>query len=110
MVMHLYAVFSAVLAASSVVATVVTRGDPSGCNTGSIQCCEDTTATNSPTGSAIITLLGLVLESTGDLLAINCSPINTGSVDGSTCSQTPVCCDNQSYGGLVNIGCVPIIL
>ncbi|EJF63711.1 hypothetical protein DICSQDRAFT_21075, partial [Dichomitus squalens LYAD-421 SS1] len=80
------------------------------CNTGPIQCCEDTTETNSPTGSAIITLLGLALESTGDLLAINCSPINTGSVDGSTCAQTPVCCDNHSYGGLVNIGCVPIFL
>ncbi|KAH9919983.1 fungal hydrophobin [Epithele typhae] len=83
----------------------------SSCTIGPIQCCQSTTAATSPAGTALLGLLGIVVEGVDVLLGLNCSPITViGVGSGSSCSATTVCCENNSQGGLVSIGCVPIIL
>ncbi|EJF57695.1 hypothetical protein DICSQDRAFT_36493, partial [Dichomitus squalens LYAD-421 SS1] len=85
------------------------------CNTGPIQCCDQVAPANSTQMSSIISAIGIgldVLGGLGDsLVATSCSPIDVLSLGGGAeCNQSPVCCNNNDYQGLINIGCVPIQL
>ncbi|KAH9950780.1 hydrophobin-domain-containing protein [Amylocystis lapponica] len=81
------------------------------CNTGSIQCCQSTEAANSPAGSLLLGLLGVVVQGVDVLLGLDCSPINVVGVgSGNTCDASPVCCEDNSVGNLISIGCVPVSL
>ncbi|KAM5537113.1 hypothetical protein V8D89_009259 [Ganoderma adspersum] len=81
------------------------------CNTGDIQCCNSVQDSNS---TAITTLLGLLGVSASDVtgqVGLECSPLTViGAGVGSSCSQAPVCCQNNNVGGLISIGCVPVTL
>ncbi|KAK7676145.1 hypothetical protein QCA50_014916 [Cerrena zonata] len=86
-------------------------GEPaSECNTGPIQCCQSTEAADSTSGAALLGLLGIVLQDVNVLLGVTCSPISVIGVGSSGCSASPVCCTDNSHGGLVSIGCVPVTL
>ncbi|KAI1798175.1 hypothetical protein LXA43DRAFT_1088307 [Ganoderma leucocontextum] len=65
---------------------------------------------SSPTGSLLLTLLGIVVPDAAVLLGIDCSPISVVGVGGGTCSANAVCCSNNSAGNLISVGCIPIIL
>nr|TBU29281.1 fungal hydrophobin-domain-containing protein [Dichomitus squalens] len=81
------------------------------CSTGEIQCCESTETAGSATGTALLGLLGVVVQDLNVLLGVNCSPITVIGVGSSgSCSASTVCCDDNSHGGLVSIGCVPVSL
>ncbi|KAI0764928.1 fungal hydrophobin [Fomes fomentarius] len=69
------------------------RGGEGSCSTGPVQCCNSTEK-------------GIV----GDI-GLGCSPITViGAGTGSACSSNAVCCQNNNVGGLISIGCVPVIL
>ncbi|KAJ3477110.1 hypothetical protein NLI96_g10691 [Meripilus lineatus] len=81
------------------------------CNTGPIQCCNQVQAANGGGPiTALLTLLGIVISPLNALVGSDCSPINVIGVGQSQCSATPVCCENNNVGGLISIGCIPIIL
>ncbi|KAI0371979.1 fungal hydrophobin [Pilatotrama ljubarskyi] len=83
----------------------------SACSTGPIQCCNSVESAGSAAGSLLLGLLGIVVEGVDVLLGINCSPITVIGVGGSgACSSNVVCCENNNVGGLISIGCVPVIL
>ncbi|KAI0329279.1 fungal hydrophobin [Cubamyces sp. BRFM 1775] len=87
-------------------------GSPGGsgnCNTGPIQCCNQVSKANDNVISTILGLLDLVIDPEA-LVGLQCSPLSGVGVGGSSCSATPVCCENNSQGGLISIGCIPIIL
>ncbi|CAL1710924.1 unnamed protein product [Somion occarium] len=91
--------------------TAVTRGEPAGqCNTGPIQCCNSVEKASSTDANFLLGLLGIVLEDLSVLVGITCSPITVIGVGGGSCSAKPVCCENNSFGGLISIGCVPVSL
>ncbi|KDR76991.1 hypothetical protein GALMADRAFT_246172 [Galerina marginata CBS 339.88] len=87
------------------------RSSPSGisnsCNTGPVQCCNTVTTASNPVASLIIGLLGLVLGP-DVAVGLTCSPLTIIGVGSSSCSQQPVCCENNSFNGLIAIGCSPI--
>ncbi|KAG2134778.1 hydrophobin [Suillus clintonianus] len=88
------------------------RTSPSGsgqCNTGSIQCCESTAKSgHSNILDELLELLHIHIP-VGTTCGMSCSPISVvGGGSGAHCNQEPVCCENNSYNGLVNIGCSPI--
>ncbi|KAI0806665.1 hydrophobin 1 [Fomes fomentarius] len=90
-------------------ANVTGAGDK--CSTGPIQCCNSTEKAGSPTGAALLGLLGIVVQDANVLLGVNCSPITViGVGQGGSCSAEAVCCEDNSHGGLVSIGCVPVTL
>ncbi|KAF7800307.1 hypothetical protein EIP86_011556 [Pleurotus ostreatoroseus] len=94
-----------VTAAAPTVTTV------SECNTGSISCCNSVVESNSAEANLLLGLLGVVLGSVTGLLGLGCSPISViGIGSGNACSANPVCCENNSIGGIINIGCIPITL
>ncbi|KAI0833708.1 fungal hydrophobin-domain-containing protein [Trametes gibbosa] len=79
------------------------------CNTGPVQCCNSVKKANDGVIGAILGLLELILDPEV-LVGVQCSPLSGVGVGGSSCSATPVCCENNSHGGLISIGCIPIIL
>ncbi|KDQ56644.1 hypothetical protein JAAARDRAFT_36124 [Jaapia argillacea MUCL 33604] len=94
------------------------RTQPSGtpsnsgsCNTGPMQCCNSVQESNSPGIGGILGLLGINLSDVTGLLGFGCSPITAVGVGGGgSCNAHPVCCEDNSRGGLISIGCIPITL
>ncbi|KAJ3991682.1 fungal hydrophobin [Lentinula boryana] len=80
------------------------------CTTGELQCCTSTETAGSAAGAAILGLLGVVVQDVDVLLGLTCSPITVIGVGNSGCSASAVCCEDNSWGGLVSIGCVPVSL
>ncbi|KAF9460400.1 fungal hydrophobin [Collybia nuda] len=87
------------------------RGTPSGtpgqCNTGAIQCCNSVTQANNPVAALLIGLLGIVVGP-NVAVGLTCSPLSVIGIGGNSCTQQPVCCQNNSFNGLIAIGCSPI--
>ncbi|EAU87426.1 CoH2 [Coprinopsis cinerea okayama7 len=75
-----------------------------------LECCNSVQA---PTNSGLIgTLLGLLNISVGDitgLVGLTCNPISLIG-GGNSCNAQTVCCQNNHFGGLISIGCTPIII
>ncbi|KAF8871126.1 fungal hydrophobin-domain-containing protein [Infundibulicybe gibba] len=78
------------------------------CNTGDIQCCNSVQAAGSSAVSGLLGLLGIVVQDVTALVGVTCSPITAIGIAGNQCSAQPVCCTNNSFNGLVAIGCTPI--
>ncbi|CDO71061.1 hypothetical protein BN946_scf184844.g65 [Trametes cinnabarina] len=105
-VIYTTAVFTAPAAA-----TPLPQASSGSCNTGPIHCCQDVRPASDASVSTLLGLLGVVVGDLTASIGIQCSPLSViGVGSGSACSSTPVCCENNSVGGLINIGCVPIIL
>ncbi|KAI0337822.1 hydrophobin-domain-containing protein [Trametopsis cervina] len=83
------------------------------CNTGPIQCCNSVQSAKSlDSGSkSLLDSLDLILEDLNTPIGLTCSPLSAlGLGSGGNCAGTTVCCNDNNYNGLINIGCVPIIL
>ncbi|KAG7087725.1 hypothetical protein E1B28_013671 [Marasmius oreades] len=87
-----------------------------------LQCCQQTgqaTDTSIITGAGLLDPLGLNGLLTlllgvplGVIVGLNCSPITVIGGGNGACGSggTSVVCNDNSHGGLVNIGCVPITI
>ncbi|KAI0826597.1 fungal hydrophobin [Trametes gibbosa] len=107
MIARVATVFVALAAATAVGATAIPRGSGS-CNTGPLQCCNNFTKASDEGTKTLLDFLNIVTELDA-LVGLTCTPINVvGSSE--TCSSAPVCCENNAWGGLVSIGCVPVSL
>ncbi|KII84815.1 hypothetical protein PLICRDRAFT_32095 [Plicaturopsis crispa FD-325 SS-3] len=90
----------------TVTAPASTATEPaSACTATNQKCCQSTADSDSAAASSILGLLGVVLEGVEVLVGLNCV-----SIVGNACSATAVCCEDNSYGNLISIGCVPITL
>ncbi|KDQ62774.1 hypothetical protein JAAARDRAFT_203826 [Jaapia argillacea MUCL 33604] len=93
------------------VATPTSTESASSCTTGPIQCCDTVESASSPAAAGILASLGVVVQDVTALVGLTCSPITAVGVgSGSSCSASPVCCTDNSYGTLISIGCVPVTL
>ncbi|KAG7445350.1 fungal hydrophobin [Guyanagaster necrorhizus] len=98
------------LVASSAVPKQETNTNVTGgmCNTGSAQCCK---SVQDPKSEAAQNALGLVGVPIGDITAnvgLTCDPITVIGLGTTSCSNQPVCCENNSFNGVVALGCTPI--
>ncbi|KAL5480796.1 SC3_5 [Sanghuangporus weigelae] len=94
----------------TITSTATATQPASQCNTGPIQCCNSVQSASSPASSALLGLLGIVLQNVNVLVGLTCSPISVIGVGGSGCNAHPVCCEDNSFNGLISIGCVPVNL
>ncbi|KDQ62743.1 hypothetical protein JAAARDRAFT_88337, partial [Jaapia argillacea MUCL 33604] len=93
------------------VATPTPNEPASSCTTGPIQCCNTVESASSPAAAGILKSIGVVVQDVNALVGLTCSPITAVGVgSGSSCSASPVCCTDNSHGGLISIGCVPVTL
>ncbi|KAL0948412.1 hypothetical protein HGRIS_010993 [Hohenbuehelia grisea] len=68
------------------------------CNTGTLQCCNSVQNANSASFAGLLGAIGVPLQGVTGLIGFTCSPITgIGVGGGSTCSQTPVCCQGNSF-------------
>jgi len=90
------------------------KGKPSGtstksCNSGSLQCCNSMTTVNDTTRSEIESRSGmLVARDVG--VGQDCSPITALGLGGNSCNTQTVCCENNSFKGVIALGCTAINL
>ncbi|KAL5522504.1 SC3_5 [Sanghuangporus baumii] len=94
----------------TVTATATATEPASQCNTGPIQCCNTVQSASSSPSSDLLGLLGIVLQDLNVLVGLTCSPISVIGIGSSGCNAHPVCCEDNSFGGLISIGCVPVDL
>ncbi|KAF8875138.1 fungal hydrophobin-domain-containing protein [Infundibulicybe gibba] len=99
------------LAAATAVPRTTTPTTPaSQCNTGNLQCCDSTQESSSTdaTLTSILGLLGVVVSTLTGQVGVTCSPVTLIGLAGNSCSAQPVCCSNNSFHGVVALGCTPI--
>ncbi|RPD65503.1 fungal hydrophobin [Lentinus tigrinus ALCF2SS1-7] len=102
--------FARVAAVASLIALPVLAA-AADCSTGPIQCCQSLEKADSAAGSAILSLLGVVVQDVTAQIGLTCSPISVVGVGaGSACNANAVCCQNNNVGGLISIGCLPVEL
>ncbi|TEB33732.1 fungal hydrophobin [Coprinellus micaceus] len=105
---------SSLIAVSALVTSAAASGTPpapippSQCNTGPIQCCQSTGFVDEPAVSNVLSLLGIVVQDLNVFAALTCSPISVIGLPGNSCSAQPVCCTNNTFNGLISLGCTPI--
>ncbi|KAH6890149.1 fungal hydrophobin-domain-containing protein [Coprinopsis sp. MPI-PUGE-AT-0042] len=81
------------------------------CNGGELQCCFKAQDPHSLDWEArmIASLVKADVGSASGLVGTHCTGINSLAVDsGSECTLQKVCCSNNSFNGLVAMGCTPI--
>ncbi|KIK53777.1 hypothetical protein GYMLUDRAFT_207199 [Collybiopsis luxurians FD-317 M1] len=98
--------------ASLAAATPAPRGgEPaSSCSTGPVQCCNSVVPASDSAAAGVLSLLGIVLQDLTVAVGLTCSPITVIGVGSNGCSAQAVCCEDNSHGGLISIGCVPVQL
>ncbi|KAH9475250.1 Fruiting body protein SC1 [Psilocybe cubensis] len=104
----------AILAAASMAVFVAaaptgSSGDiQDSCNTGAVQCCNQSFSSDSSEANLLRTLLGVVLGPVTGQIGLQCTPLSVLAVSGNSCSSQPVCCTDNTFNGLINVGCTPI--
>ncbi|KAF9007185.1 hydrophobin-315 [Cyathus striatus] len=78
------------------------------CTTGSLQCCNSVQSASNSAVSKLLGLLGIDVSSVTALVGVTCSPISVVGVGGNSCTAQPACCTNNSFNGVVALGCTPI--
>ncbi|TDL24350.1 fungal hydrophobin, partial [Rickenella mellea] len=79
------------------------------CNTAPVQCCNSVQPAGSSAVSKILALLGVVVQDVNVPVGLTCSPITAVGVgSGASCNNQAVCCENNSFNGIVAIGCTPV--
>ncbi|TFK26943.1 fungal hydrophobin [Coprinopsis marcescibilis] len=78
------------------------------CNTGPVQCCNSVQRADSDAASKLLALLGVVVQDVSVPVGITCSPLSVIGLPGNSCSSQPVCCEDNSFNGVIAIGCTPI--
>ncbi|TFK43804.1 fungal hydrophobin-domain-containing protein [Crucibulum laeve] len=106
------ATLATVALATLATATPVRRtGIPaSQCSTGPVQCCNSVQPASSSAVSAIFALLGIVIQDLNIDVGLTCSPISVIGLGSNSCTAQAVCCEDNSFKGLVAIGCTPVDL
>jgi len=91
------------------VTTTATATPLSQCRADAVQCCQSTMTTGvDGILNLILGLLNVVVEGVGVSVGISCSPVTVVGASGTSCNVQPVCCENDTFNGLIAIGCVPI--
>ncbi|KIJ61818.1 hypothetical protein HYDPIDRAFT_95787 [Hydnomerulius pinastri MD-312] len=89
--------------------TLAAAGGSSQCTTGQIVCCNSVKSADAvPNLSSVTGLLAAQAALLGNV-GVSCSTI-TVIGEGKSCiaSQTPLCCTDNSYDGILSLGCSPI--
>ncbi|GLB43277.1 putative hydrophobins [Lyophyllum shimeji] len=78
------------------------------CNTGELQCCNSVQNADSPSVAALLGAIGVAAQGVTGQVGVTCNPISVIGISGNSCTAQPVCCTNNSFNGVVALGCTPI--
>ncbi|PVG02900.1 hydrophobin [Serendipita vermifera] len=80
------------------------------CNVGQAQCCQQVKKSSDKSIKNLAGLVGVILPVEDVMVGLQCSPILNIVGTNSGCSANPVCCSNNNFNGLINVGCNSINL
>ncbi|KIJ48493.1 hypothetical protein M422DRAFT_127302, partial [Sphaerobolus stellatus SS14] len=80
------------------------------CDTGVAQCCNSIQSASDPTAAGIFKSIGVVVQGVDALVGLSCTPITVVGAGGTNCAQQPVCCTDNRFQGLIQVGCAPVSL
>ncbi|EIW52222.1 fungal hydrophobin [Trametes versicolor FP-101664 SS1] len=108
----MFAKLTSAFAAFAILAVATATPQAAGsCSTGTLQCCNSVEAAGSAAVAPILAALGVVVQDLNIPVGLSCSGVNGVGVGGSdSCSTNAVCCDENNFGGLLAIGCLPASL
>lgn len=111
----MFAKFAVAISTLAVLATAAPASQiqASQCNTGPVQCCNSVQSAKSDATTAVVSSAGLLTGAITAALQGVTAQVGLHCLDivGSSCGKAqPVCCQNNQFNGLVNIGCTPISL
>jgi len=92
------------------VAAAPTAPGSQACSTGPVQCCNQVHKKDSSEFALFHGLLPIGLQDVTGSLALDCSPLSVVGLGGNSCSAQTVCCQDNTFNGLINVGCTPINL
>ncbi|KAJ2923789.1 hypothetical protein H1R20_g13305, partial [Candolleomyces eurysporus] len=113
MIARVFAIIAAsslFLAATAAPAPGGHGGSTSQCNGGAVTCCNQVQQATSMDKSMtkLLSLAGADVNNLTGLVGSNCSPVNVlAGGTGGSCVGQQVCCQNNYYNGLINVGCSP---
>ncbi|TFK51415.1 fungal hydrophobin [Heliocybe sulcata] len=103
--------FTKLIAVASIATLAAASSSGGSCNTGPVQCCNNVQKASDPAISTLLGALGIDVSDVNAMVGVQCSPVTVvGAGGGAKCSAQPVCCENNSYGGAVAVGCAPVTL
>ncbi|ESK83024.1 hydrophobin [Moniliophthora roreri MCA 2997] len=88
--------------------SVLAGAQDSECNTESVQCCNDIKKADDPAVAGLLGLVGAVVQDVTAQVGVTCNPITVLGGGANSCSAQTVCCKDNSFNGVVAIGCTPI--
>ncbi|KAL4067827.1 fungal hydrophobin-domain-containing protein [Scleroderma yunnanense] len=78
------------------------------CNNGSVQCCQSVQSASEVSNLLAHCDVTVAQAAAQGLVGVTCSPITIiGTGQGCAASQQAVCCNNNNFNGVVNLGCTP---
>ncbi|KAL4064842.1 fungal hydrophobin-domain-containing protein [Scleroderma yunnanense] len=78
------------------------------CSNGSVQCCQSLQNANEVSNLLAHVDVAVVQAAAQGLVGVTCTPITIiGTGQGCAASQQAVCCNNNNFNGVVNLGCTP---
>ncbi|KAK0187131.1 fungal hydrophobin [Armillaria mellea] len=89
-------------------ATTTVTESASSCSSSNLQCCNSLQSGSSSVVGKLLGLLGVVLSDVTALVGITCTPITILGIGTASCEDQTVCCQNNTFNGIIAIGCVPI--
>ncbi|KAJ2912065.1 hypothetical protein MD484_g8348, partial [Candolleomyces efflorescens] len=110
----LIAISSVFLVATAVPAPGGHGESTSQCNGGAVSCCNQVQQASSinKIQAGLLAIMGVDVNNLTGQVGSNCSPVNVlaGGTGGSWSDSVgqQVCCQNNYYNGLINVGCSPI--
>ncbi|KAK1228261.1 hypothetical protein PQX77_008698 [Marasmius sp. AFHP31] len=77
------------------------------CSTGPIQCCKHVEKASDPDAKKVIKELNIPIKDENTKVGLTCSPITVIGGGNGGCTTNSVCCEDNSHGGAISVGCVP---
>ncbi|KJA29741.1 hypothetical protein HYPSUDRAFT_196081 [Hypholoma sublateritium FD-334 SS-4] len=78
------------------------------CDTGSLQCCDSVQEATNPSMESLLGLLSVVVSDVTENVGVTCNPITVIGASGTSCSEQPVCCTDNTFNGVIALGCTAI--
>ncbi|KAJ7610447.1 hypothetical protein FB45DRAFT_1066225 [Roridomyces roridus] len=82
---------------ASLLPAILAAPQASSCPAANLECCASVVPASDPRASQLLGLFGVAVDGNTPI-GLNCSPASQG------CSVNPVCCQNNSFGGLFAVG------